>query len=265
MHRRTAVLLSGGMLIKRDPYNGGSSMTVGSKGHRSHPGAHRLRMPWTAAKEVIPTTVLSRRDKAIIEGHQLLEATSTERMAQIDPLDVLKSTVAERKFLTSTGQNVFQLASQAPHDGRGQRLYRPEWMEGTYEKYITLTSITFSRDRASGTAYGYVTFHGETSFSPIVVQNAHVPGWIMDVDPKRAVPLGETVQAPPSIGTDVPVDARVYRLRSYPYYDPPNPKQFVEKLLKDRGVLPDPARDPDAPQPPAEGEELGDGSVAHVV
>jgi hypothetical protein len=221
-------------------------------------------MPWTAAKEVVPSVVLSRRDMAIIEGKNLVDATSTERMAQVDPLEVLKSAVAEQQYLTSTGKNVFQLASQARYGGRGQRLYRPEWMEGTYEKYITISHIRFSRNNLSGQAYGYVTFHGETSFSPIRIKNAHVPGWVLEYDEKRAVPYNEIVPAPPSIGTEVPVDAKSYRLRSYPFYDPPNPKHFVEKLLKDRGVLPDPPADPDAQTPPP-ATETGDGSVPHTV
>ncbi|EAN89212.1 hypothetical protein, conserved, partial [Trypanosoma cruzi] len=28
-------------------------------------------------------------------------------------------------------------------------------------------------------------------------------------------------------------------LRAYPFYDAPNPPEFVERLLKDRGVIPD--------------------------
>ena len=126
MHRRTQRLFSGGMMITRDAYNNGSSMTNGSKGHKKHPGAQRLRMPWTVANEVVPMQVLSKRDNAILDGKELLNATATERMAQLDPLEVLKTAVAERRFLSSTGKNVFQLAAEAPHDGRGQRLYRKE-------------------------------------------------------------------------------------------------------------------------------------------
>ena len=253
------------MLIKRDPLNHGSSMTLGSKGHKLHPGTHRMRMPWLVARETVPTQVLSRRDKAILDGKQLIGANAVERMAQVDPLDALKSAVAERQFLTSTGKNVFQLAAQVPFEGRGQRIYRPEWMEGTYEKFVTISAIDISRNGNNGRAYGYVTFHGETCLYPVPIRNAHLPGWVMDFDPSKAVPPGQAVIPPPSIGTDVPVDPKKHRLKSYPYYDPPNPREFVEKLLKDRGVLPDPPIDPNAPPPPTEESDDNDGSVPHKI
>lgn len=61
----------------------------------------------------------------------------------------------------------------------------------------------------------------------------------MEYNPSYSVPFDDIVPAPPSIGTDVPIDLTSYRLKAYPYYDAPNPPQFVERLLKDRGVIPD--------------------------
>ncbi|CUG89353.1 Hypothetical protein, putative [Bodo saltans] len=249
----------------RDSLNSGSSMTLGSKGSQKSTAAHRARMPWTAAKERVAAVVLHAKDKTILDGAKLVEAEDIDRMSQVDPLDVLKTAVKTYEFNTSTGKNVFQLASQLPHHGRGQRFYRKEWTEGTYEKHVTLSSVEFSRDGSEGTAYGYVTFHGESTLRPIVIANSEAPGWHVDYDAQRAVPYDSIVVPPPSIGTDVPVNPATYRLRAYPYYDAPNPEEFVEKLLKDRGVLPDPEVDPNsaAMSTPSLGDESNDGSV-HV-
>lgn len=260
--RRTASVLG---KLTRDSLNGGSSMTLGSKGHKLHPGQQRARTPWTAAKEVVPFRVLNQKDKLILEGKNIIEIEATDRMSQIDPLDVLRSAVAQYEFNTSTGKNIFQLASNASHNGRGQRVYRTEWMEGTYEKYVTISSIEFDRSEATGSVFGYVTFHGESTLEPILIDHADVPGWhFLDYSATRAVPEDATVLPPPSIGTDVPVDPKAYRLQAYPYYDVPNPKEFVEKLLKDRGVLPDPPADPNGtPTAPADDAAADDGSIRY--
>ncbi|EKF27136.1 hypothetical protein MOQ_009147 [Trypanosoma cruzi marinkellei] len=69
----------------------------------------------------------------------------------------------------------------------------------------------------------------------------------------RAVLFGVAFSPPPSVGADVPFDARSYRLRAYPFYDAPNPPEFVERLLKDRGVIPDPPVE--TTEPPNDSEE----------
>nr|CCC92290.1 conserved hypothetical protein [Trypanosoma congolense IL3000] len=241
------------MALRRDALNGGSSMTLGCKGMRLSPDPHRRRMPWMAAKEYVPGVVLNARDKMVLDGVQLLEVESIERAAQLDPLEVLRAAVATHEYNVSTGKNIFQLASQVDFNGRGQRFYRKEWQEGTYDKYVTLSSIDFDRDGNKGTAYGYITFHGETTTRPVQIDFAEVPGWYMDFVQERAVPFTGIVTPPPSIGTDIPVDPRQYRLKAYPYYDAPNPPEFVERLLKDRGVLPD---------TPAEAAETEKGSAS---
>lgn len=238
-------------------------MTLGSKGSKRATASHRLRMPWFVAKEAVPSVVLNVKDRTILEGRHVVEVDDIDRMSQADPLEVLKTAVATYQHNTSTGKNVFQLASQLPHHGRGQRFYRKEWHEGTYEKYVTLSSIEFSRDGSEGTAYGYITFHGESTLRPVAIDHSAVAGWHVDYDEQRAVPYDRVVPPPPSIGTDVPVDPRTYRLKAYPYYDAPNPEAFVERLLKDRGVLPDPEIDANAPTTPSEGDETNDGSL-HV-
>ncbi|EPY24433.1 hypothetical protein STCU_00680 [Strigomonas culicis] len=248
--------------LARDSLNRGSSMTLGSKGARPGPGPHRRRMPWTASKEYVPGVVLQARDKMILDGRQLVEADSIERAAQVDPLEALQAAVSQYEYNTSTGHNIFQLASQAPCEGRGQIFYRKEWREGTYDKYVTLTAVEFGRDGAAGgTAYGYVTFHGESTTRPVRIDHADVPGWYIEEDETRAVPLDEVVLPPPSIGTEVPVDPSTYRLRAYPFYDAPNPSAFVERLLKDRGVLPDvPVDTLPGDDAAAGGEGAADGS-----
>eukprot|EP00331_Platyophrya_macrostoma_P026413 CAMPEP_0176435088 /NCGR_PEP_ID=MMETSP0127-20121128/17092_1 /TAXON_ID=938130 /ORGANISM="Platyophrya macrostoma, Strain WH" /LENGTH=264 /DNA_ID=CAMNT_0017818005 /DNA_START=64 /DNA_END=858 /DNA_ORIENTATION=- len=243
----------------RDALNGGSSMTLGSKGSKKHTDTHRRRMPWFVAKEAVPEVVLLNRDKAILEGKHLIEPDCIDRMSQADPLEVLKSAVATYQYNTSTGHTLFQLASQMKHDGRGQVFYRKEWQEGTYD----LSSVEFDRDGNGGTAYGYVTFHGESTVKPIVIEHARTPGWFVEsFDVSKAVPYHKTVPPPPSIGTDVPVNPKEYRLKAYPYFDAPNPASFVERLLKDRGVLPDLPVDPNQVNN-ADASTTGDGSVHH--
>ena len=227
--------------LLRVSLNGGSSMTLSSKGSKLRAGPNRARMPWTAAREFVPRMVLSQRDNAILEGRHVIEDENIDRMSQVDPLEVLKTAVASYRYHRSQGTNLFQLAAEAPNHGRGRVFYRKEWKEGTYDKHVTLVSVAFDRDGFGGTAHGYVTFHGETTLRPIEIDYADTPGWVMApaVDGQPA-PAGAILPPPPSIGTEVPVDHRRYALKAYPYYDAPNPPEFVERLLKDRGVLPDP-------------------------
>ncbi|KAG5476254.1 hypothetical protein LSCM4_05234 [Leishmania orientalis] len=234
-------------LLGRDALNAGSSMTLGCKGMRPSPEPHRRRMPWTAAKEYVPGVVLNSKEKLVLDGTQLVELDHIDRAAQLDPLEVLKATVATRAYNTSTGFNIFQLASQTRFHGRGQKFFREEWRQGTYDKYVTLAAIDFDREGSKGTAYGYITFHGESTTRPVEVSHADTPGWLMDYDEDAAVPFDAVVPPPPSIGTDVPVDPCNYRLKAYPFYDAPNPPEFVERLLKDRGVLPDLPMDASVP------------------
>lgn len=247
--------------LARDSLNAGSSMTLGSKGNRPSPDPHRARMPWTASKEYVPGVVLQAKEKVILDGSMIVPLDQIERAAQIDPLEVLQGAVATYRYNTSTGMNIFQIASQDSYHGRGQRFYRKEWQEGTYDKYITLTAIEFSREDSKGVAYGYITFHGETTLRPIAIDYADVPGWRMDYDVSRSVPFNEVVPPPVSIGTEVPVDPRSYRLKAYPYYDAPNPPEFVERLLKDRGVLPD---TPVSARPVALEEDAASDGTEHI-
>ena len=73
-----------------------------------------------------------------------------------------------------------------------------------------------------------------------------------------AVPFDAVVPPPPRIGTEVPVNPATYRLKAYPFYDAPNPPEFVERLLKDRGVLPDLPIEASAP---GEGGEAADSDA----
>jgi hypothetical protein len=219
--------------------NRGSFMTLSCKGSKARSGAQRRRMPWTKAKEAIASCVLSRRDKAIIDGTEVMRRNNIDRMSQLEPLAALTAVAAKRDYLTSTGKTLFQVAQHLPHHGRGQRFYRKEWMEGTCEKTVTLSSIEFGRRAGKGIAYGYYTFHGESAVKPINVAYAKTPGWHVDFAAADAVPATGIVAPPPSIGTDVPVDPAAHRVKAYPYYDAPNPPEFVERLLRERGVLPD--------------------------
>lgn len=239
-------------------------MSLGSKGLVLKPQSGHVRSPWVKSKEGVVRRVLLHKDKAILEGHHINDADSIDRMSLADPLDVLRAAVAQQKYQTSTGRNLFQLANQALYDGRGQKVYRKEWMEGTYEKFITLSSIEYDRNGLNGAAYGYITFHGESTVRPIRIDDDGTPGWVMEYDEAAAVPYDRQVQAPPSQGTEVPVDPKKYRLKAYPFYDPPNSAEFVEQLLKFRGVLPDPVDgDGDDSVPDAE-KAVEDGSHHHT-
>lgn len=248
-------------LLGRDPLNSGSSMTLGSKGMRLSTDPHRRRMPWMAAQEYVPGVVLHNKDKVVLDGRQLVEHDHIDRASQVDPLEVLQTAVATHAYNVSTGANIFQIASQTRYQGRGQRFYRDEWQQGTYDKYVTLAAIDFNREGSKGTAYGYVTFHGESTTRPVEINFADTPGWHMDYKEEAAVPFDAVVAPPPSVGTDVPVDPSTYRLKAYPFYDAPNPPEFVERLLKDRGVLPDLPVDASAPAEGVEGtNSAADGS-----
>jgi hypothetical protein len=240
-----------------EPYNDNADMTMSSMGLVQGPVATRLRMPWTATTEILPHMWLNTKDKTLLDGHQI--AYGMERSAQLDPLDVLKATVAQRKYLTSTGYTIAQIAAHLPFHGRGQRFYRKEWKEGTYDKYVTLANIEFERDTPNAKCFGYITFHGETTLEPVPIDFCNSPGWSVDFDDKAAVPFEEIVPAPPSIGTEVPVDPSKYKLKAYPYYDAPNPTEWVFQLLRDRGVLPDVGPQEGSPDPTT---ESNDGSEA---
>ena len=217
--------------------NRGSSMTYSCKGSKLHTWAQRRKMPWTRAREILASCVLSRKDNRLIEGVKLVEGI--QRSAQLEPIEALNAIAAQHDYNVSTGRNLFQLAAHLPHDGRGQRFFRPEWREGTYEKYVTLSAVHFEREGFTGVALGYITFHGESTIRPAVIAHADMPGWVAEYKSEWEVPFTRAVPPPPSIGTDVPVDPATYRLRAYPGYDAPNNPSFVDRLLRDRGVIPD--------------------------
>lgn len=238
-------------------------MTLGSKGLVLKPQSGHVRSPWVRSKEGPVRRVLLHKDKAMLEGHHLAETDAIDRMSMADPLDVLRAAVAQQQYHTSTGKNLFQLVSQVQFDGRGQKVYRREWMEGTYEKYITISAVEYDRHGATGAAYGYITFHGESSLRPVRIDDDNVPGWVMEFDETRAVPFDRQVPPPSSVGTEIPVNPREYRLKAYPFYDPPNTAEFVEQLLKFRGVLSDVASEGDDTVSSADAA-VDDGSMHHT-
>ena len=218
-------------------WQGGSSIFHSRTKGRLHTGAHRRRMPWSYVKEKFPRIVLNQRDRTLLDGSEL--PIGIERAVQKDPMDILKYIVARHEYDRSTGETLLQIACRMPCMGRGQKFYRKEWMEGTYEKFVTLCHVSPEPKNCKlGTAFGYLTFHGESSLRPIEIDAADVPGWYSDFDASRAIPHTAAVPAPESIGTEIPIDTSLYRVRSYPCYEPPPPPQYVEQLLKDRGVLP---------------------------
>lgn len=241
--------------------NRGALMTLSSAGGKPRTGPHRLRMPWMVAKEKMNTKFYRYKDKSILDGTELF--SGWHRKAQLEPIAALNAVVAQRKFNVQHGKNLFQVCVHLPFDGRGQRLYRKDWMEGTMEKYVTLTSVVLDRENATGTAYGYITFHGESTVRPVKIENAEFPGWEVEYRKEWEVGYDQIVPPPPSIGYDIPVNPKQYKLKAYPCYDPPNPPQFVEQLLKDRGVIPDVETTADDSHDDQAGDN-GDGSVPHT-
>lgn len=238
-----SALPNGVSLTGPDRLHGGAFVSWESRGAKINPGPTRRRMPWTVAKEIVPTTVYLNRDKAIVEGVEMFKGI--QRVDMLEPLQAIKAICAKRDLLTSTGLTLYQLAVHLKHDGRGQRFYRDDWRDGTCDKHVTLSRISFEREAANGgTAWGYMTFHGETTLHPIEIPNADIPGWHVEYDESRAVGPDGIVEPPPSIGTEVPVNPKEYKLKAYPYYDAPAPKEWVERLLKERGAIPDVAPRP---------------------
>jgi hypothetical protein len=237
-----------------------SRFKLSSEGTAPHTGPHRVRMPWTASKEPVPTYVYRQRDRALIDQVELFK--SLGRIEQLEPLVAIKAICSKRDYLVSTGLTLFQLAAHLKHEGRGQRFWRDSWQDGTCDKYVTLSRIMIERDiSAGGEAWGYVTFQGESTMRPIKVDHANTPGWNVEYVESRAVHPSHIVEPPPSIGTEVPVDPAKYKLKAYPYYDAPVPQDWELRLHKERGVIPDPVvAEGDAP--PAD-PSVDDGST-HV-
>lgn len=242
--------------------HGGANIGVNmSMGTKIYEGPDRLRMPWTVAAERVPFTLLSRRNQAILDGTELYKGLG--RVDQLEPLAALKAIAARRDFMTSNGYTLFQLATHLKYNGRGQRFYRKDWRDGTMDKWVTLCRIVHEREMVNGgTAWGYMSFHGETTTVPVEIKLADVPGWRVDFDEKNAVPESEIVPPPPSEGTEVPVDPQRYKLKAYPYYDAPNPAEWVERQLKAQGVIPDlPVGEADGEDATPSGtEDDGDGT-----
>jgi hypothetical protein len=122
----------------------------------------------------------------------------------------------------------------------------------------------FERDITNGgEAWGYLTFQGESTTRPIKIDHANTPGWHCTFVEANAVPPTSVVEPPPSIGTEVPVDPKAYKLKAYPYYDAPGPAEWEERLLKERGIIPDmPVSEEDAAAQPSDASGA-DGST-HV-
>jgi len=239
-----------------------SRLKTNSMGTKPHTGPLRLRSPWTRTKESVPIGVYKANDETLLEGTQPFQGLG--RVEQLEPLQALRTIVAKRNYLTNTGLTLFQVAAHLPHDGRGQIFWRDGWRDGTNDKYVTLSRISFERDISEGgEAWGYVTFQGESTTRPVKLDFSNIGGWHCDFAKERAVAPGRIVDPPASIGTDVPVDPKVYKLKSYPFYDAPAPEEWELRRFKESGVIPDPPVDEDADAPAADGGGEDDGST-HV-
>lgn len=236
-----------------------SNMRRSSAGTAPHTGPHRVRMPWTTSTERTPFMVYQAKDRTLLEGVELFKGIG--RIDMLEPLLAVKAICAKRDHLTSTGLSLFQVATHLQHNGRGQLFWRDGWRDGTCDKYITLSRVVFERDIGQGgEAWGYLTFQGETTMRPILIKDAALAGWHCEFDERRAVPPSRIVDPPPSIGTEVPVDPKQYKLKAYPYYDAPTPVEWEVRRKKEMGVIPDPVAGDDTQVPDP---NVDDGSV-HV-
>ena len=235
-----------------------SRLLLSSEGRAPHTAPHRVRMPWTKSTEAVPVQVYRARDKSLIDGAELYKGIA--RVDMLEPMLAIKAICAKRQHLTSTGLTLFQIAAHLTHSGRGQRFWRDNWQDGTSDKFVTLSRISFERDMSEGgEAWGYMTFQGESTLRPIKIPHAEVPGWHCEFVEAAAVPPSQIVNPPPSIGTDVPVDPRAYRLKAYPFYDAPASPEWVVRRYKDLGILPDPVVDAEGGDAP--GGDDADGST----
>ncbi|RNC43890.1 hypothetical protein TcCL_NonESM06458 [Trypanosoma cruzi] len=77
----------------QDALNGGSPMTLCTKGMERSPDPHRRRMPWTAAKECVPGVVHSSKEKMVLDGARRVDVDCVDRASQVYPLEALRATV----------------------------------------------------------------------------------------------------------------------------------------------------------------------------
>ncbi|RNF17234.1 hypothetical protein TcG_05770 [Trypanosoma cruzi] len=108
INRRAFVSTAAGCCFpRRDALNGGSSMTLGSKGMERSSDSHRRRMPWTAAKEYVPGVVHSSKEKMVLDGAQRVDLECVDCASQVYPLEALRAAVASYEYNTFRGKNIF--------------------------------------------------------------------------------------------------------------------------------------------------------------
>ena len=238
-----------------------SRYRLSSEGVAPHTAPHRVRMPWTHSREAVPVTVYRSKDRTLIEGIETFKGIG--RVDQLEPLVALKAICARRRHIASNGLTLFQVAAHLKHNGRGQIFWRDGWRDGTCDKYITLSQVRYERGmEAGGEAWGYLTFQGESTLRPVQVPHANVPGWHVEYIEERAVSPTDVVDPPPSIGTEVPIDPKQYKLKAYPYYDAPLDEEWEMRRLEELGIVPDPPAGADGSDAPPD-PNVDDGSV-HV-
>ncbi|RNC33485.1 hypothetical protein TcCL_Unassigned03813, partial [Trypanosoma cruzi] len=91
---------------RRDALNGGSSMTLCTKGMGLSPDFHRRRMPWTAEKECVPGVVHSSKEKMVLDGARRVDVDCVDRASQVYSLEALWATVASYEYNTFRQKNI---------------------------------------------------------------------------------------------------------------------------------------------------------------
>ncbi|PBJ68767.1 hypothetical protein BCY84_20905 [Trypanosoma cruzi cruzi] len=93
--------------LRRDALNGGSSMTLCTKGMGRSSDPHRRRMPWMAAKECVPGVVHSSKETMVLDGARRVDVDCVDRASQVYPLEALRAAVASYEYNTFRGKNIF--------------------------------------------------------------------------------------------------------------------------------------------------------------
>ncbi|EAN96784.1 hypothetical protein C3747_36g344 [Trypanosoma cruzi] len=98
---------AGCCFLRGDARNGGSSMTLCTKGMGLSPDSHRRRMPWTAEKECVPGVVHGSKGKMVLDGARRVDVECVDRASQVYPLEALRAAVATCEHNTFRGKNIF--------------------------------------------------------------------------------------------------------------------------------------------------------------
>ncbi|PBJ78568.1 hypothetical protein BCY84_04298 [Trypanosoma cruzi cruzi] len=183
---------------RRDARNGGSSMTLCTKGMGLSSDSHRRRMPWTAEKECVPGVVHGSKGKMVLDGARRVDVECVDRASQVYPLEALRAAVASYEYNTYKGKNIFKAVSQVESNVLSQWFSARSGRRGRTTRTPLAPSFisVAARPQCSPRQYALRIFRGGTRCSAC----------------RHCSPS-------PSVGADVPVDATSCGFRTHPLID----------------------------------------------